>query len=73
MFSCSRLPTWPIDATHVSSTLRTSPDGKRTWVCEKHINDRDRKTVRLYACQNEFDMVRRYLAGLPVEQKRSDI
>ena len=62
------------DGVHPVGTVFVSlSDGKRTWVREKHINDRDRKTVRLYACQNVFDMVRRYLAGLPVEQKRSDI
>ena len=62
------------DGVHPVGTVFVSlSDGKRTWVREKHITDRDRKTVRLYACQNAFDMVRRYLAGLPVEQKRSDI
>ena len=62
------------DGVHPVGTVFVSlSDGKRTWVREKHITDRDRKTVRLYACQNVFDMVRRYLAGLPVEQKRSDI
>jgi len=62
------------DGVHPVGTVFVSlSDGKRTWVREKHITDRDRNTVRLYACQNVFDMVRRYLAGLPVEQKRSDI
>ena len=62
------------DGVHPVGTVFVSlSDGRRTWVREKHITDRDRKTVRLYACQNVFDMVRRYLAGLPVEQKRSDI
>ena len=58
---------------NVGTVFVSLSDGKRTWVREKHITDRDRTTVRLYACQNVFDMVRRYLAGLPVEQKRSDI
>ena len=57
----------------VGTVFVSLSDGKRTWVREKHINDRDRATVRLYACQNVFDMLRRYLAGLPVEQKRADI
>lgn len=62
------------DGVHEVGTVFVSlSDGKRTWVREKHITDRDRDTVRLYACQNVFDMLRRYLAGLPVEQTRTDI
>ncbi len=62
------------DGVHEVGTVFLSlSDGKRTWVREKHIVNRDRSTVRLYACQNVFDMLRRYLSGLPVEQERSDI
>ena len=57
----------------VGTVFVSLSDGTRTWVREKHISNRDRATVRLYACQNVFDMLRRYLAGLPVEQERSDI
>ena len=62
------------DGVHEVGTVFLSlSDGKRTWVREKRIVNRDRSTVRLYACQNVFDMIRRYLSGLPVEQERSDI
>ncbi len=62
------------DGIHEVGTVFLSlSDGKRTWVREKRLTSRDRSTVRLYACQNVFDMVRRYLAGLPVEQERADI
>ena len=62
------------DGVHEVGTVFLSlSDGKRTWVREKRIVNRDRSTVRLYACQNVFDMLRRYLSGLPVEQERSDI
>ena len=62
------------DGVHEVGTVFLSlSDGKRTWVREKHLTNRDRATVRLQACQNVFDMVRRYLAGLPVEQGRADI
>ena len=62
------------DGVHEVGTVFLSlSDGKRTWVREKHLTNRDRATVRLQACQNVFDMVRRYLAGLPVEQERDDI
>ena len=62
------------DGVHEVGTVFLSlSDGKRTWVREKHLTNRDRATVRLQACQNVFDMVRRYLAGLPVEQERADI
>ena len=57
----------------VGTVFLSLSDGKRTWVREKHLTNRDRATVRLQACQNVFDMVRRYLAGLPVEQERADI
>lgn len=42
----------------------------RVWIREMHKPDRERGTVRLHACQNAFDMVRRYLTGLPVEEVR---
>jgi len=62
------------DGVHEVGTVFLSlSDGKRTWVREKHLTNRDRATVRLQACQNVFDMVRRNLAGLPVEQERADI
>ena len=62
------------DGVHEVGTVFLSlSDGKRAWVREKHLTNRDRATVRLQACQNVFDMVRRYLAGLPVEQERADI
>ena len=62
------------DGVHEVGTVFLSlSDGRRTWVREKRLTNRDRATVRLYACQNVFDMVRRYLAGLPVEQERADI
>ena len=62
------------DGVHEVGTVFLSlSDGKRTWVREKRLTNRTRSTVRLYACQNVFDMVRRYLAGLPVEQERADI
>ncbi|NCB50404.1 MAG: competence/damage-inducible protein A [Clostridia bacterium] len=40
------------------------PDG--VFVRETHTASRGRGIVRLYACQNTFDMIRRYLTGLPV-------
>lgn len=62
------------DGVHEVGTVFLSlSDGRRTWVREKRLTNRDRATVRLYACQNVFDMVRRYLAGLPAEQERADI
>lgn len=62
------------DGVHeVGTAFLSLSDGKRTWVREKHLTNRDRATVRLQACQNVFDMVRRYLAGLSVEQERADI
>ncbi len=48
-------------------------DSERVWVREKHIRNRERNLVRLYACQNAFDMIRRYLTGLPVEEARMDL
>ncbi|MEG1633005.1 MAG: competence/damage-inducible protein A [Oscillospiraceae bacterium] len=42
------------------------------FVREKHVTGRDRARVRLYACQNAFDMIRRYLTGLPVENILED-
>ena len=48
-------------------------DSERVWVREKHISNRGRNLVRLYACQNAFDMIRRYLTGLPVEEARMDL
>lgn len=41
-----------------------APEG--AWVRELHITGRPRRSVRLYACQNAFDMLRRYMTGLPV-------
>ncbi len=62
------------DGVHEVGTVFISlSDGRRTWVREKRLTSRDRATVRLYACQNAFDMLRRYLTGLPVEQERADI
>lgn len=48
-------------------------DAEHVWVREKHISNRGRGLVRLYACQNAFDMIRRYLTGLPVEETRMDL
>ncbi len=39
-----------------------------TFVRECHISSRERMRVRLYACQNAYDMIRRYLSQLPVEE-----
>lgn len=41
----------------------------QVFVRETHITARGRQTVRLYACQYAFDMLRRYLTGLPVIQE----
>lgn len=38
------------------------------FVREKHISSLQRSRVRLYACQNAYDMIRRYLTGLDVEE-----
>ena len=61
------------DGVHPVGTVFVSlSDGKRTWVREKHINARSRAQVRLYACQNAFDMIRRRLDGYSVEEIRVD-
>ncbi len=39
---------------------------EETFVREGHFTLRGRSGVRLYACQYAFDMIRRYLTGLPV-------
>lgn len=48
-------------------------DAENVCVREKHINNRGRNLVRLYACQNAFDMIRRYLTGLEIEEARMDL
>lgn len=55
------------DGVHEVGTVFVSlaaPDG--TYVRETHASSRGRGVVRLYACQHAFDMIRRYLTGLPV-------
>jgi len=55
------------DGVHEVGTVFVSlatPDG--TFVRETHTPSRGRSAVRLYACLYAFDMVRRYLTGLPV-------
>ena len=47
-------------------------DGENVWVREKHITQRERAQVRLYACQNAFDMIRRRLDGCDVGEIRVD-
>ena len=48
------------DGVHEVGTVFVSlADAERVWVREKHITARDREQVRLYACQNAFDMLRR--------------
>lgn len=42
----------------------SAPHG--AWVRELHLTGRSRRAVRLYACQHAFDMLRRYMTGLPV-------
>jgi len=61
------------DGVHEVGTVFISlADREHVWVREKHITHRERAQVRLYACQNAFDMIRRRLAGLPVEEIRVD-
>lgn len=40
---------------------------KGVYVQELHVYNRPRSTVRSRACQTAFDMIRRYLMGLPVD------
>ena len=61
------------DGVHEVGTVFISlADGENVWVREKHINARSRAQVRLYACQNAFDMIRRRLDGYSVEEIRVD-
>ena len=61
------------DGVHAVATVFISlADGENVWVREKHINARSRAQVRLYACQNAFDMIRRRLDGYSVEEIRVD-
>lgn len=61
------------DGVHEVGTVFISlADKDNVWVREKHITSRGRAQVRLYACQNAFDMIRRYLAGFTVEEIRVD-
>ena len=57
------------DGVHEVGTVFISlADRERVWVREKHLSQRGREQVRLYACQHAFDMLRRRLAGLEVEE-----
>ena len=61
------------DGVHEVGTVFVSlADAERVWVREKHITARDREQVRLYACQNAFDMLRRRLTGCTVDEIRVD-
>ena len=61
------------DGVHEVGTVFISlADKDRVWVREKHISHRERAQVRLYACQNAFDMIRRYLDGYDVGEIRVD-
>lgn len=61
------------DGVHEVGTVFISmADRDNVWVREKHIGHRDRAQVRLYACQNAFDMIRRYLDGYDVGEIRVD-
>ncbi len=57
------------DGVHEVGTVFISlADGEHVWVREKHITQRERAQVRLYACQNAFDMIRRHLNGMTSER-----
>lgn len=61
------------DGVHEVGTVFISlADAEHVWVREKHITQRERAQVRLYACQNAFDMIRRRLDGYDVEETRVD-
>ncbi len=61
------------DGVHEVGTVFISlADRDNVWVREKHITHRGRSQVRLYACQNAFDMIRRYLDGYSVDEIRVD-
>ena len=61
------------DGVHEVGTVFISlADGENVWVREKHITQRERAQVRLYACQNAFDMIRRRLDGCDVGEIRVD-
>ena len=61
------------DGVHEVGTVFISlADGENVWVREKHITQRERTQVRLYACQNAFDMIRRRLDGCDVGEIRVD-
>ncbi len=58
------------DGVHEVGTVFISlADSEGVWVREKHLSRRGRENVRLYACQNAFDMLRRRIAGLDLEGK----
>ena len=61
------------DGVHEVGTVFISlANAEHVWVREKHITQRERAQVRLYAYQNAFDMIRRCLTGLDVEETRVD-
>ena len=61
------------DGVHEVGTVFISlADGENVWVREKHITQRERAQVRLYACQTAFDMIRRRLDGCDVGEIRVD-
>ena len=61
------------DGVHEVGTVFVSlADRDNVWVREKHVTHRERAQVRLYACQNAFDMIRRRLDGYDVEESRAD-
>ena len=61
------------DGVHEVGTVFISlADGENVCVREKHITQRERAQVRLYACQNAFDMIRRRLDGCDVGEIRVD-
>lgn len=61
------------DGVHEVGTVFISlADGENVWVREKHITQRERAQVRLYACQNAFDMIRRRLDDCDVGEIRVD-
>ena len=71
----ARLALWDRDIPiELDDGLMEQDMGKweNVWVREKHITQRERAQVRLYACQNAFDMIRRRLDGCDVGEIRVD-
>lgn len=57
------------DGVHPVGTVFVAlADRERSWVRELHIPARARSVVRSRACQTAYEMARRYLTGLPVEE-----